>query len=480
MKNIIMLSLIAGILLLTGCGGGGGSSSPTGPVVPTSYVNLNGTLNAPATLESTLLGSTLQNTDSAVRNAFASASVYVNGVAISTFIISPLPSTADWNFSLANVPESSTGKYKIEVITGRINLKSWVSDAEKSNFKINLKTTATALLSDATGLEPSVLVATYSSFISDIEKDLLSASNLTIASLTGNIVQTASVTNAINNDKLFFTNSINFVPEAQVAYLQVENDLDGDGNIDLIATQTVDGDRIKFLTPLSSSTSMLTNIASISQYTDARLLQDFKDHLTKTTRTFDANTANVALGIYMKKSASADVYLKLLIRKIDLVEGSFKGVVAEYSFVKTATTAIASGTKTIMLSGNPPTGGSVAATDFVTDTDVSPYVLTYINETDGIGCGSGNTPMVKAIDGKPELRNLSYAEQYAVGGGNYYWNTKIALSKINKLRNLEVGDVFSAYFPRTKNYALFKIKEIRADRIVVEYIINTAIDEHIF
>jgi len=275
-----MLSLIAGILLLTGCGGGGSSDNPAGPVTPTNYVNLNGTLNAPTTLESTLLGSTLQNTDSAVRNAFASASVYVNGVAISTFIISPLPSTADWNFSLANVPESSTGKYKIEVITGRINLKAWVSDSEKSNFKINLKTTATALLSDATGFDPSVLVATYSSFISDIEKDLLSASNLNIASLTGTIVQTASVTNAINNDKSFFTNYVNFVPEAKVAYLQVENDLDGDGNIDLIATQTVDGSRIKFLTTLSSSTSMLTNVASISQYTDIRLLQDFKENLT--------------------------------------------------------------------------------------------------------------------------------------------------------------------------------------------------------
>ena len=480
MKKLIILCLITFVAMLLGCGGGGSSShDPVAPAV-VKYVSLNGTLTAPTTLNSTLLGNTLSNTDRETRLAFASATVYVNNNLIKSAIITPYSSTPDWNFSLAGVPESSTGIYKIKVVTGKICLQSWVSENNKDNFKINLKTTATALLARETGKKTDVLLASYSSFINKIEKNLFDASNIEAASITGNITNAASVSEALASDKDFFSKSIDFVPEAQVAYLGRENDLDGDGIFDLKISQTVDGNRIRFFTDLSSSTTMMENIASISQYTDARLLQDFKDNLGETNRTFDTSTNDVALGIYMKKSAFADIYLKLFIKRIDIVDGSFKGVVAEYSFVKTKTTAIASGTKTIMLSGVTPTIGAVKATDFVSDSDISPYLLTYISKDKGLGCGSGNTPMVRAIDGKPKLTDLSYAEKYAEGGGNYFSNTKIAMQKIYKTRPIEEGDVFSAYFPRSKNYALFKIIKINENSIIIDYIVNVAEDENAF
>jgi hypothetical protein len=474
-KKLFLLFAIA-TLFLTGCGSSGGSSNPVS-TIPVEYVALNGTLKAPDSIESTLVASLLQNTDSQVRNAFASATVYVNGTPV-TATLNALNSNPQWPLRLTNVPKSANGKYRIEVVAGRINLKSWITDSEKDSFKIDLQTTAAAMLSDKSGIEQNILLATYTSFVSGIQSSLESACLKSALNLTGSIVTDASVTQIITLNKGYIDQATGFTPEAKLAFLNKENDLDGDGNIDLKIEQNIDGDRIRFYTVLSSATSLLAGIDNMSGYTNERLLQDFKGSLTTTTRTFDKNGSKFALGLYFKKSASSDQYLKLFVRKINLEGGSFKGVIAEYDFVQAATSAISTGTKTLMIAGTPAAEGTVVATNFLSDsTEASPYMFSFISTEKGIGCNSGDIRMVRAIDGKPELANLSYAETYLDGGGNYYLNTTDALKAVYKERTVEVGDVFSAYFPRTKNYAIFKIKWIGNDRITLDYTVNSAENE---
>ena len=475
LKKIFLL-LVLSTIFVNGCGGNG-SSNPSGPITPTEFVVLSGSLKAPNSIESSLIANTLQNTDSQVRDAFSSASIFVNGYSIKTFTLTALSSNPEWPLRLTNVPKSSNGNYRIEVLAGRLNLKAKLSEAEKDNFKIDLQSTAVSLLSDSTGIEAKNLLATYSSFVSGIEASLNAACQKSSTDLPGTIVQDASVTAILKENKSHLENLGGFEPTAKVAFLQKENDLDGDGVIDLKIEQNIDGDRIRFFTTLSSSTSLLADVQNMGSYSDERLLQDFQLNLTSKTRTFDALAKNFALGLYMKKSASADVYLKLYVRKIQLEDGSFKGVVAEYKFVKTETTALKSGTKTLVLYGNVGVDGIATATNFLTDGDSSPNMLTYISLADGIGCKTGDIRLVRAIDGQPELSALSYAERYLEGGGNYYLNTTAALKAIYKDRTIEAGDVFSAYFPKTKNYALFKIKWIGSDRIIIDYIVNAAQDE---
>ncbi len=475
-KKLFLFFALA-TLFLTGCGNSGESSNPTSSNVPTEYVALNGTLKAPDSLDSSLVASLLQNTDSQVRNAFASATAYVNGTPV-TLTLTALTSNPEWPLRLTNVPKSANGKYRIEVVAGRINLKSWITDSQKDSFKVDLQTTAAAMLSDSSGIEQQILLATYTSFVSGIQSSLEFACKKTATNLTGSIVTDASVTQALQLNKGYIDQATGFTPESKLAFLNKENDLDGDGIIDLKIEQNIDGDRIRFYTVLSSATSMLADIEKMSGYSNARLLQDFKGNLTTTTRTFDKNATKFALGLYFKKSASADQYLKLFVRRINLEDGSFKGVVAEYDFVQANTSAIATGTKTLMASGTTPVENAVVATNFLNDSsEASPYMFSFISTAKGIGCNSGDIRMVRAIDGKPELANLSYAETYLDGGGNYFLNTTDALKAIYKERTVEVGDVFSAYFPRTKNYAIFKIKLIGNDRITVDYVVNSAENE---
>jgi hypothetical protein len=313
--------------------------------------------------------------------------------------------------------------------------------------------------------------------VSGIESSLNAACQKVSTDLAGTIVQDASVTARLIENKSYLENLGDFEPTARVAFLQKENDLDGDGIVDLKIEQNLDGDRIRFITALSSSTSLLADAQNMGSYSNDRLLQDFQLNLTSKTRTFDASAKNFALGLYMKKSASADIYLKLYIRSIQIEDGSFKGVIAEYDFVETKTTALTSGTKSLVLYGSVGVDGVATATNFLTDGDSSPNMLTYISVADGLGCKTGDIRLVRAIDGQPELSALSYAEKYLEGGGNYHLNTTAALKAIYKDRTIEVGDVFSAYFPKTKNYALFKIKWIGNDRITIDYIVNAAQDE---
>jgi hypothetical protein len=259
--------------------------------------------------------------------------------------------------------------------------------------------------------------------------------------------------------------------------LQLSNDIDGDGNQDVIIQPNIENNRIRFKTVLSEKTSILSEIASLEAYSDQRLLQDFQENLTSESRYFAADAANFALGLFFKKSAAADVYLKLFVRRIDLADGVFKGAVVEYKFVETESTAVLTGTKTLLLQGADAVDGAVAATNFVADAEPGPYVLTFISTVAGIGCSSGDTRLVKAKEIAADLTQYRSAETYLEGGGNYYVDTSSALNEWNLNRGIEVGDVFSAYFPNTKNYALFKIKAINSTSITVDYMVNTAENE---
>jgi hypothetical protein len=131
-----------------------------------------------------------------------------------------------------------------------------------------------------------------------------------------------------------------------------------------------------------------------------------------------------------------------------------------------------------MILGKEPDEGAVIASNFITDTDLSPYLLSYLSAENGIG--SNDTRMVRAIVGQPELERVTAVEEYLEGGGNYFRNTSDALEYINVNRDLEVNDVFSVYFPSTRNYAIFKITWIGNDKITVNYIVNTAEAERYF
>jgi hypothetical protein len=475
-NKIFLLGLMLGLLIsFTGCFGG--SDSNTGPAVPTEFVTLSGVLTAPVQLESSLLPNMLQNTDSQVREAYQKAQVYVNGAPNSLFSIVPLSSTPDWQFRIPNVGKAADGKYRVEVVVGRVNLKSLVSAENMNDFRINPETTATLMLADALGKPTTELLASFPSFISSVENSYLEMCKIEAANHAGAIVNSATLTRVIQQQKEFFTGLGDIETTGRLAYLQLSNDIDGDGNQDVIIQPNIENNRIRFKTVLSEKTSILSEIASLEAYSDQRLLQDFQENLTSESRYFAADAANFALGLFFKKSAAADVYLKLFVRRIDLADGVFKGAVVEYKFVETESTAVLTGTKTLLLQGADAVDGAVAATNFVADAEPGPYVLTFISTVAGIGCSSGDTRLVKAKEIAADLTQYRSAETYLEGGGNYYVDTSSALNEWNLNRGIEVGDVFSAYFPNTKNYALFKIKAINSTSITVDYMVNTAENE---
>ncbi|HMM61665.1 MAG TPA: hypothetical protein PKC25_16220, partial [Candidatus Rifleibacterium sp.] len=61
--------------------------------------------------------------------------------------------------------------------------------------------------------------------------------------------------------------------------------------------------------------------------------------------------------------------------------------------------------------------------------------------------------------------------------GLYFANTSAALEDFSAGRTLQVGDVFAAWFPTGENYALFKIKQIDANSITVDYKVNSTPNE---
>ena len=453
----------------------------SGSTTPTFFVTLNGTLTAPAQIESSLLGNALQNTDSQVRSRFKTAGVYVNGALISTFELSDMASNADWPLKIDNVPESATGKYVIDVVAGQITLKSRVRDTEKSAFRINLETTAASMLAEATGREQHELIASYSAFVNSLKNVLAASAQKTAAVLAaGSIVNDAEVVTALAEQKGYLNSIAELTTTAQFAYLKAENDLDGDGKVDLYVKPNASGERVGFSTALSSNTSMLEAVTSLDAYTDAALLADFADpdQLSK-TRTFAPGSPQTILGLYFRKSAAGDKYLKMYIHRIDLADGDFAGVLVEYSFAATATSAISKGQKILMHKESALIDGAVYATNFLTDSDETAGMLSFIDTASGIGSTDG-TRIVLVIDGQPELDKLTSAPEW-LSGGNYYFNTSTTLTtELYSTKILEIGDVFAAYFPTPKHYALFKINWIGTDRIVVDYIVNASEDERRF
>lgn len=476
-KNIVLLLVLTGTLFFAGCFGG--DSDDNGPSLPTSYTTLSGTLTAPDVIESSLIGSNLNNVDSQIRNLYKTATVSVNGVQISTFEVLSEAAGADWPFKIENVPESSAGIYEVAVVVGHITLRSKVRDLEKSQFHINLETTAAAMLAEEISFEPHELLATYPAFVNTLKNCLAAAAQKTATALdAGSIINDIDVQTAKTTQQNYLESIADLTTSAKFAYLQLENDLDGDGKIDLYVKPNSSGERVSFYTPLSSDTSMLEGVTSIDSYSDAALLADFDDpaKLSK-ERTFESGAPQTILGLYFKKSAAGDRYLKMYVHRIDINEGDFAGVLIEYSLVNTTSTAISSGQKTLMLSGADLVEGAVYATDFLNDSENSADLLSFISAGDGLGSSDGDL-MVLALVGHPAIEDVPVAPAWP-SGGEYEFNTTRALATIYK-NQLEVGDSFVAYFPTTRHYALFKIDWIGTDRITVNYIVNASADERRF
>jgi hypothetical protein len=477
----VLIGVVLVVMLFAcGCGGSGGDSA--GPSVPVATADLSGTLTVPTTLNSNLLADVnlVQNTDSVVRTARASAVVSVNDQVMPAAPITPAAAVADWDFRIRQVPQSSTGLYKVEVTVGKVGLKAWIKEAQRESFQINSRTTAGALLAKESGQDAAVLLASYSALVGDIARQIEAAYRFDKASMTTDLFSLALIKNEVASQTAFLKDNTGFDPSAMVANLKLQNDLDGDGNIDLQIARTTDGTRVRFFTELSSATSMFDQIGAVGSYADARLLEDFSTGNTSNTRTFDSQSRSFALGLYFKKSARSDIYLKLFVKKIDLVEGSFRGVVAEYQYVTATSTAIATGTKTFTLAAQAPTQGTVAGSDFLTDGPATATTLCFVDSAKGLGSSDSSVRLVRAVDGKPALADLTFAEPYQAGGTNYHPNTTAALGGIFKNRGIQVGDVFSAYFASNRTYALFKVTEITATTVTVDYKVNRSPDEYRF
>ncbi len=466
---MMFLSLV---ILLTGCFGS--DSKGNGPNVPASYVTLKGAVVAPDQVESSLLASVLNNTDNGSRDAFKKAAVYVNGNPAASYTIDSAIGTS-WPLRIYNVPEQSTRKYNIQIIAGKITLKSNIYISENENFTVNMETTAAALLAEAFNKDQQQILASYPAVVNSLKGDLINAALKTATELGSNLVTVGK--DAIDKTYKTYINAINNVnSNAKIAYLQKENDLDGDGAVDLQIVQIAGGQRVRFFTALATATSLLENTPDIGSYTDAKLLQDFAGQITSENNTFSAADKDFSLGLFFKRSAAADQYVKVLVRRIDLdIEGKFSGVVAEYGFISTDTTAITKGSKILQLQNGVPVEGAVQATDFVKDGFATDNNLTYISAALGIGCLSGNQMLVALIDGQPELDKLSTARKFS--SGEYVANTTNALKELGAGRTLAIGDVFSAYFPTTKNYAIFKIKAIDSSTVTLDYKVNSTPNE---
>ncbi len=478
MKKLFSLALML-VCTISFIGCFGSDSKDSTPPAPASYVTLKGTLIAPDKIESSLLGNTLSNLDSEVRGRYRTAGVSVNGIQISSFEILDIPSNVAWPIKIENVAESSAGTYELAVVVGRITLRTKIRDIEKEAFNINLETTAAAMLADVSKFEQHELLASYPAFVNTLKNVLATSAQKTATNMTaGSIVNDADVQEAVKIQRDHLQSIVELTTTAKIAYLQRENDLNGDGKIDLYVKPNTSGQRVSFYTPLSSDTSILENVTNLDSYTDVALLADFADSakLSK-ERTFEPGVPQTVLGLYFKKSASGDQYLKMYIHRIDLADGDFAGVLIEYDLVSTATTAISKGQKTLMLTGELLAGDAVYATDFLSDAGEPAGMLSFISATKGLG-SSNDQRIVYAFDARPDINELSAAPEW-LNGGNYDFNTADANSRMFK-SELKQGDAFAAYFPNKKHYALFKINSIAVDRIVIDYIVNASEDERRF
>ncbi len=471
----LAIALMAAFFCCTGCGGG--SSNPAGPAAPVETVELKGSLAFPNTVNSGLLPAVtlIPGSNLEVRNAIASAAFSVNGIPISSPQVTYVAPT--WDISLQGVQKITTGSYKVLLTMGKIRFQSWVKSSGIGSFTIDSQTTAAALLADKSGMDANELLASFPALVGKVKTRFQSAILQDLAQVPG-LVENSEVMEAeLASQTKILKENTNFDPTAMVAYLGLTNDLDGDGEIDLRILQNISGDRVRFLTTLSSQTSMLDPIPCLASYPDAQLLSDFRNGAVSTTRTFSNTAEQVALGLFFKKSAAADIYLKLFIKRIDIVEGSFKGVLVEYRFVEAPSTALATGTKVLTLRGILPAEGTASCTDFIIDGGTQSDDLCFLGSIPGLGSSNQNTRILRGIDGKPALKDLSYAETYQTNGANHFTSTALALAAMHKERGIEAGDVFSVYFPSSRHYGLIKITAVSTSTVTMDYVINSAIDE---
>lgn len=470
-----VLILVFGVL---GCGGGGSSKNETA-VYTGPTTTLTGTLTLPTTVNEQLLASVraAQNTDSVVRDAFASATIVVNGAAVTDRTITPSAVSPDWEIKLRGIPESSSGLYKIEVLRGRLGLKAWVRTASKDAFRMTSQTTGAALLAEQVSVDANDLLATYSALINPIVRGLEAAFNAS-GTITTSIFSLASITTEVTRQRDFLKNNTSFDPMARVAYLSEANDLDGDGFDDLFVRKSIDGTRVRFETTLSSATSMLEFVSRVASYSDVQVLNDFAAGSTIASRTFGSTTSNVVLGLFFKRAAGRDTYLKMLLKRIDIDQGTFRGVVAEYAWVLASGTAVATGTKIFARSGTLPGTGMVAASDFLTDGIGTAPNLLYLDAARGLGSTDGQALMLRAVQGQPELSRVTVADAW--GRVPYYSTMSGALGEILETRAPAAGDVFFAYFPTTRHYAVLKIASVGDSGMTVQYVVNKAPGERSF
>ena len=179
MKKHISLIVVLSCCLWFAAGCGGGSDGGSAAVTPTVTTDLTGTLTVPTTVNSGLLTRIVaaQSTDSDVRTAFANASIWVNDVQAANRVISPSAVDTTWDFRILGVPQSAAGIYKIQLLVGKLGLKSWVSAANKDAFVMNSQTTAAALLAEHTGMSADGLIATFPAMVSRVAKQIDSAFN---------------------------------------------------------------------------------------------------------------------------------------------------------------------------------------------------------------------------------------------------------------------------------------------------------------
>jgi len=478
---IITVTLAA---LTFGCGGGGGKNPATGYTGPTT--TMNGTLTVPALLNNALLTSIRgsQNTDSDIRAAFASATVLVNGSIPGTVVISPNSSNSMWPIRLEGVPEAINDRYYLDVLARRFRLRAHVRTAQKDAFVINSRTTAAVLLEPGSAVEAPDLLATFPSVISVVALQIENAFNSPLASVTTDVLALPDITALVASQAAFVRNWGGFTPGALVAYLGRSNDLDNDGREDLRVIPSIDGTRVSFATVISSDTSLYnpTSYAqspTLASYTDVTLLEDFRTGNTRTDRNFTREAVNFLIGLRFKRGATQDTYLKLLVRRTDMADGRFDGIAAEYQFVTTTGTAVSSGTKTFLMAGASPIVGAVTATDFLTDyPTASPTLLSYLDTTNGFGGSNMTVPLLRAENAKLDLTDIRQADEYT----DTYYRTTSALALKDELgaaRALQVGDLFTAYFPKTRHYAMFKITNINTvlQTITVDYYVNSTADE---
>ncbi|HNW33353.1 MAG TPA: hypothetical protein PKM25_00335 [Candidatus Ozemobacteraceae bacterium] len=481
--RLLCCFVLAGTVLFTGgCGDSDGDKATTGVYTGTT-VTLKGTLAVPSEVNADLLAATriVPTTDSEVRTAFAKAAVLVNGAGVAAPVIMPSGSYTEWDVNLAGVRQANDGRYLVELTAGKVGLKGWVTTATADSFRIDTRTTAAALLAAESGMTAEGLLATYPTLVNRVASEIATVFTTDRTTLSGGVLTADAVKMSLASQASFLKeDDLVFDPGTLVTYLGRENDLDGNGVVDTIISLNTERTAVRFSTMASNSISVKSGLTALQDYTDAALLDDFAQGRTTVQSGFaDENGRGVIIGLFLRRGSPHDTYAALRIRRIDLADNSFKGVVVEYRLVEGPSTALMAGTKLFARTGLEVPVDRVAATDFLTDRgQVTGEVLSYAVAGSGLGSSDSSRRLIRAIPGQPALANIRYAEPW--NDRNYSFNMNDALKAVFEDRSPTIGDVFSVYFPATKHYALIKITALSANELAVAYRVNSAAGENRF